>query len=126
MHGKNISWIMDIPVTMASNIQVSKKEVCPIVVSINTIGKKWSLIIIYELMKEPKSFNELKYSLNGISSKVLAENLLELQENGIIEKNPLSGQPDKNEYCLTCRGEDLKTLMDSLKSWGEKWIAPPV
>jgi len=110
---------------MAFDISSTKKEICPAVASINTIGKRWSLIIIHNLMNGPKGFNELKYSLNGISSKVLAQNLSELQENGIIEKNIICERPEKIEYILTQKGNDLKDLMEVLRTWGEKWIPPP-
>lgn len=109
---------------MASNIITTKKEICPVVESIYTIGNKWSLIIIYNLMKSPKRFNELKGCAHGISSKVLAQNLSELQEKRIIEKKIIPDQPEKTEYALTEKGEDLRNLILEMRTWGEKWLVP--
>lgn len=101
----------------------AKKEICPVVESIYTIGNKWSLVITYNLMKAPKRFNELKACIPGISSKVLTQNLCELQKKGIIEKKTIRDQPEKTEYVLTAKGEDLRNLMQEMKAWGERWLA---
>lgn len=106
------------------NQNMTAKEICPVVESIYAIGNKWSLVITYNLMKSPKRFNELKACIPGISSKVLTENLCELQEKGIIEKKT-TDQPEKNEYMLTEKGEDLRRLMAEMRAWGEKWLIPP-
>ncbi len=99
-----------------------KAELCPVVESIYTIGNKWTLVIIHNLMKEPKRFNELKNCIHGISSKVLTENLCDLQKKGIIEKKTNIDQPDKIEYVLTNKGEDLRKVMAEIRCWGEKWL----
>ena len=110
---------------MASSISTAKKEICPVVESIYTLGNKWSLVITYNLMKSPKRFNELKACIPGISSKVLTQNLSELQKNGIIEKRIILDQPEKTEYILTEKGEDLRKVMQELRSWGERWLITP-
>ncbi len=110
---------------MAPNTSTKKKEICPVVESIYTLGNKWSLVITYNLMKSPKRFNELKACIPGISSKVLTQNLYELQKNGIIGKKTIPDQPEKIEYVLTEKGEDLRNLMQEMRTWGEKWLMPP-
>ncbi len=110
---------------MASNISTTRKEICPVVESIYTIGNKWSLVIIHNLMNQPKRFNELKNCIPGISSKVLTQNLSELQKNGIVEKKTISGQPEKTEYILTEKGMDLRAVMMEMRVWGERWLVPP-
>lgn len=110
---------------MSSGTLTTKKEICPVVESIYKIGNKWSLVITYNLMKSPKRFNELKACIPMISSKVLTQNLSELQKNGIIEKRIIPAQPEKIEYVLTEKGEDLRKLMQELRTWGERWLVPP-
>ncbi len=61
----------------------------------------------------------------GISSKVLTQNLYELQRNGIIEKKVIQDQPEKTEYVLTEKGKDLRTVMMEMRTWGERWLIPP-
>lgn len=111
--------------TMTPDTFNTKKEICPVVESIYTIGNKWSLVIIHNLMKSPKRFNDLKGCMQGISSKVLAENLQELSKNGIIEKRLVPNQPEKTEYVLTEKGEDLRSVMMEMRMWGERWLLPP-
>lgn len=105
-----------------STEHLQKAELCPVVESIYAIGNKWTLVIIHHLMKEPKRFNELKGCIHGISSKVLTQNLCELQKNGIIEKKTITDQPEKIEYVLTNKGEDLRKVMAEIRCWGEKWL----
>ena len=97
------------------------EELCPVKETIKIIGKKWYLIIIYELTKGAKGFNELKESVKGISSKVLSESLKRLTEMGIAERKIHSESPIRVEYCLTEKGLDLKAIFDNMKDWGVKW-----
>lgn len=97
------------------------EELCPVKETIKIIGKKWYLIIIYELTKSAKGFNELKETVKGISSKVLSESLKTLTESGIAERNVHSESPIRVEYYLTDKGLDLKAIFECLKHWGIKW-----
>ena len=67
----------------------------------------------------------MKACIPMISSKVLTQNLSELQKNGIIEKRIILDQPEKTEYVLTMKGEDLRKLMQEMRTWGERWLVPP-
>jgi|Deesub1362A_J573_1020465.scaffolds.fasta_scaffold00005_54 DNA-binding HxlR family transcriptional regulator len=101
---------------------MANTEVCPVIETINTIGKKWHLVIIYELMKGPKRFNELKNSINGISSKTLSKSLNELRKSKIVDRKVFSDSPIRVEYSLTDKGRDLEEILEVMKHWGERWL----
>ncbi|NJD76710.1 MAG: helix-turn-helix transcriptional regulator [Candidatus Methanoperedens sp.] len=75
-------------------------------------------------MDQPKRFNELKTCIPGISSKVLTQNLSELQKSGIVEKKMIPDKPEKTEYILTEKGRDLRAVMMEMRTWGERWLVP--
>ncbi|MFQ5815071.1 MAG: winged helix-turn-helix transcriptional regulator [Candidatus Hydrothermarchaeaceae archaeon] len=98
------------------------KDVCPVRGTVNIIGKKWSLMTIYNLSDGSKGFNELLRSANGISSKTLSTTLSKLREEGIVDRRVQSDSPIRVEYSLTEKGKDLQELVDCMKQWGKKWL----
>jgi len=95
---------------------------CPITATINIIGGKWKPIIIWLLMQETKRFGELSKSIPGVSLKVLARQLKELESDGIIIRKAYPEIPPRVEYFLSKKGETLKDLMESLASWSKNNI----
>ena len=74
---------------------------CPVATTISLVGNKWKLLIIRNLMGRPWRFNELLRSLNGISQKVLTDNLRQLESDGIIYRKDYHINPPKVEYGMT-------------------------
>lgn len=99
-----------------------KKGICPVVETIKIIGKKWHLIVVYQLLSGPKRFNELLNSIEGISSKTLSESLSELVKNGLVSRKVYTSSPIRVEYCLTEKGKELRELIQAMRKWGERWI----
>jgi DNA-binding HxlR family transcriptional regulator len=86
------------------------------------LGKRWSLLILKSLnSQESIRFNELKRTLAGISSTVLAERLLELEREGLIVKKIYPEIPPKVEYSLTYRAKELEIVLRSLGDWVKRW-----
>jgi DNA-binding HxlR family transcriptional regulator len=99
------------------------KEFCPVAETVNLVGKKWTLLIIYNLLTGNKRFNELKACMNGISSKTLSKELSTLVEKGIVERKVHPKPPIRVEYSLTEMGRDLEELIGGMRSWGSKWLS---
>ena len=98
------------------------KELCPVEETIKIIGKKWYLMILHELLKESRRFNELKNSINGISSKVLSDCLTTLTREELVHREVFSEAPIKVEYSLTEKGKDLFKVFREMEDWGSKWV----
>src|SRR5438309_9508858 len=84
------------------------------------IGGKWKLPIIVALLDGRSRFNELQRTVDGISSKVLASELRELELNGFVQRQVFPGPPVVVEYRLTKHSDSLKEVLDSLAAWGGK------
>ena len=94
---------------------------CPVEYTASLIGSKWKIIILRELLKGTKRYNELTRSVVGISPKVLTENLRALEQDGIVLRKAYSVVPPKVEYSLTKKGNDLKEVIESMRRFGERY-----
>jgi DNA-binding HxlR family transcriptional regulator len=95
---------------------------CPVERTLSVLKDHWSLLILRDLLEKPMRFNELKKSIDGISSKVLSERLKELKEGGVVDKAIYPEVPVKVVYSLTEKGKDLSEVIDDIRAWGRRWI----
>ena len=94
---------------------------CPVEYTAAIISNKWKTIILRELLTGTKRYNELTRSVVGISSKVLTQNLRDLESDGIISRTVYPEVPPKVEYTLTDKGNDLKPVIEAMRSFGIKY-----
>lgn len=86
--------------------------VCPVETTLQLIGNKWKILIMRDLLTGTRRFGELKKSLNGVSQKVLTQNLRDMEENGLISRKVYAEVPPKVEYSLTDLGLTMKAILD--------------
>jgi DNA-binding HxlR family transcriptional regulator len=92
---------------------------CPIEHTVNMIGHKWKVLILRNLFNNgTQRFVELSKGINGISQKMLTQQLRQLEADGIIYRNVYPEVPPKVEYSLTELGESLKPILDEMNVWG--------
>lgn len=94
---------------------------CSVETTANLIGKKWTILVIKELLEGPKRFNELLELIDGICPRSLSLRLKELQTNKLINKKILKTIPVKIEYSLTDKGMDLASIVQQMRKWGDKY-----
>jgi DNA-binding HxlR family transcriptional regulator len=88
----------------------------------DTIGKKWSLLILrYLSANDNTHFNELKRLL-GISSNVLAKKLKQLEQEGLVIRRAVyDNSPLRVEYKVTPLAKELDAIFIGLDKWIAKW-----
>ena len=94
---------------------------CPVATTVQLIGNKWKLLIIRNLLVRPWRFNELQKSLDGISQKVLTDNLRSMETDGIITRTVYAEVPPRVEYALSPLGEPMRPILNSMQAWGEAY-----
>ena len=100
-----------------------KKNVCPIEYTLNAVGGKWKLLILFHLMiGEVKRYGELKRNITGITHKMLSSQLKELKKYGLIYRKEYHQIPPKVEYLLSEKGVTLLPILGMMYDWGEKNI----
>ena len=97
-------------------------DVCRALGIWDTIGKKWSLLILRHLSaNDNMHFNELKRLL-GISSNVLAKKLKQLEQEGLITRGAVyDNSPLRVEYKITPLAKELDAIFIDLETWIAKW-----
>jgi DNA-binding HxlR family transcriptional regulator len=93
---------------------------CPAETALKLISGRWKLLILALLFDGVKRFGELQKDLNGITQKVLTQQLRELEQDGIIHREVYPRIPPKVEYSLTPLGESLKPIILQLHEWGKE------
>ena len=93
---------------------------CPIQATINVLSGKWKVQAVWHLSFGPRRFAELRNLLRGVSEKVLAAQLRELEKDGVVNRSAERSSPPKVTYSLSPSGHNLIPLLQDLCDWGSK------
>jgi DNA-binding HxlR family transcriptional regulator len=96
---------------------MSELKSCPIETTFRIIGKRWTVLIIREILIGNTQFNRFMENIRGISPKVLTERLRELERLGIIRRRIVSKYPLRVEYSLTDMGKGFEPVLLSAASF---------
>lgn len=97
-------------------------QFCPVAAALNSVGDRWALLVVRELMLGPRRFNELQRGLQGISTDILTARLRELEVAGVVDR---AGEGRARSYRLTDGGYGLRTVLVELARWGSHQLEPP-
>jgi DNA-binding HxlR family transcriptional regulator len=93
---------------------------CPVQATFNALKGKWKVNIIWHLSFGPKRFAQLRRLLRGVSEKVLADQLRQLEAAGIVSRSVAPSKVPHVDYSLTPHGQDLLPPLQSLCDWGSR------
>jgi DNA-binding HxlR family transcriptional regulator len=94
---------------------------CPVSVSLEKLGDRWSLLIVRDLMvRGLRTFKDFHDSGEGIATNILADRLRKLQRFGIIAAEPEATDGRKVSYRLTEKGIDLAPVLLELLIWAAR------
>lgn len=95
---------------------------CPVSVSLERFGDRWSLLLIRDMMvRGYKTFKQFQESGEGIATNILANRLDRLRAAGIVETEPDVADGRRVIYRLTEKGIDLAPVLLDLLLWASKW-----
>jgi DNA-binding HxlR family transcriptional regulator len=92
---------------------------CPVEATLDVIGGKWKVVILFWLRDEVRRFSDLKRNIPGISERMLVQQLRELEEHGIVHREVYPEVPPRVEYSLTPYGRTLRPITDLMCAWGK-------
>lgn len=96
------------------------KEGCAVQTTLRVIGGKWKLPLLWYLREETMRYSELQRTIPGITPKMLAEQLRELERDGIVLRTVHPVVPPKVEYSLTAYGRTLDPILATMDAWGSR------
>lgn len=95
---------------------------CPSRTSLARIANKWTAMIVIALSDGPARFGTVRQAVGGISGKVLASTLRDLERDGIVTRTAYDEMPPRVEYELTPLGQTLREPLTALGLWAERHI----
>jgi DNA-binding HxlR family transcriptional regulator len=99
---------------------------CPVTRTIGIIGGKWKPIILNCIGDRAIRFGKLNQIIPSISNKVLAGELKELEQYGLVHRIEYTEMPPRVEYSLTNAGKSLLPLLHELANWGNTHTAKKI
>ncbi|AMO87157.1 DNA-binding HxlR family transcriptional regulator [Solibacillus kalamii] len=101
---------------------MKESALCPrLSKAMELVGKRWTALIIYQLLEGPQRFNAIEAAL-PISGRLLSERLKELEKEGIVERKVYSEVPVRVEYNLTDKGLSLEQTVREIEIWAKTWL----
>ncbi|GAB2926656.1 winged helix-turn-helix transcriptional regulator [Streptomyces heilongjiangensis] len=86
------------------------------------IANKWALLIIDALGERTLRFSELRDGVEGVSHKMLTQNLRMLERNGLVDRKVHPTVPPRVEYTLTEPGRALRATVDAMCDWTHRYL----
>lgn len=95
---------------------------CPVEATIQLIGGKYKAVILWHLMNQTLRYNEIHKRIPNATDKMLAQQLRELEKDGLINRTVYPVVPPKTEYSLTDFGQTLAPILDAMCDWGTNYL----
>jgi DNA-binding HxlR family transcriptional regulator len=105
-------------------VPVDQRSGCPINLSVEVLGDKWSLVVLRDIMfGNRRTYGEMHGdSLEGIATNILADRLKRLTDEGLVTSAPDPGHKQRTIYSLTEMAIQLVPVMAALGTWGVKFL----
>ena len=93
---------------------------CPFEIALEIMAGKWKGLILWHLCQKIYRYSELKREINGITQKMLTQNLRMFEDKGIISRKVYPQIPPKVEYSITPLGKKIEPILVMLQDWGRE------
>jgi len=117
---------MNTTVTQQARHALAQKQrfssTCSVPQVLDQIGSKWAILIIYALSQGTKRYSQLQHMIEGISPKMLIQNLRKLEACGLVQRVVYPVVPPQVDYSLSPLGETLVDPLAMLYVWAEKHL----
>ncbi len=107
---------------MSGKPKVKGRSRCPLSISLDVVGDRWSLLIVRDLMvRGYRTFREFKEAGEGIATNILADRLKKLEAAGVLVREPDETDGRKINYRLTQKGIDLAPVVLEIFVWSARY-----
>lgn len=96
----------------------SYDQFCATARALDSVGDRWTLLIVRELLAGPRRYTDLHADLPGVSTDVLASRLKDMEQSGLATRRRLPPPAAASVYELTERGRGLLPVLAALAEWG--------
>ena len=96
---------------------------CPIAGTLDIVGDRWTLVIIRDMVTGKKRFSEFLASPEKITTSVLANRLVLMEQHGLVIKAAYQSNPKRFDYTLTPKGQALLPVAQEMCRWANSFVA---
>ena len=100
-------------------------ETCQAQAVLQLLSGKWKLVVLWVLRDGPLRFGEVRDRIDGISEKVLTQQLRALERDGLVARTAFPEIPPRVEYRLAPRACELVPVLNNLAAWSREHLALP-
>jgi DNA-binding HxlR family transcriptional regulator len=97
---------------------------CSVARCLEVIGEWWTPLLLRDLFLGVSRFDDFQ-TRTGIARNILADRLARLVEAGVVEKVRYQDHPERFDYRLTEKGQDLWRVIAAMREWGDAWETGP-
>ena len=87
--------------------------------TIETVGRRWTGVVILELVRGELGFSAIKDAIPGISDRLLSDRLKELEAEDMVQRTRRGREVG---YTLTDKGHGLVPILDAVFTFNEAWV----
>ena len=100
----------------------TRRSGCAVACTLDIIGDRWTLLVVRDLMRGKRYFDDFLRSPERIASNVLSARLRALCEQGLVEKTRDPSDRRRYTYGLSGDGRRLVELLGNVAAWGLKYL----
>jgi DNA-binding HxlR family transcriptional regulator len=103
----------------------AERAACPLYTAIAVIDGRWKPMIFQRLSEQPRGFLALRRAMPRVTTKVLREQLRQMQADGLVSREELTPARLGVRYRVTPYGASLGPVFETLWKWGVAHLARP-
>ena len=101
-------------------------KACPVDTTFSIIGKKYTVLLIRNMLSNHTRFNQFLESIEGMNQKILSARLREMEKSGLITRKVYAEMPLRVEYFLTEKGRATKPILDYMAAFSLQYCSKDV
>ena len=101
-------------------------KACPVDTTFRIIGKKYTVLLIRNMLSDHTRFNQFLESIEGMNQKILSARLKEMEKNELITRKVYAETPLRVEYYLTEKGRATKPILDYMAAFSLQYCSKDV
>ena len=101
-------------------------KACPVDTTSKIIGKKYTILLIRNMLSNHKRFNQFLESIEGMNQKILSTRLKEMEREGLVIRKVYAEMPLRVEYFLTEKGRATKPILDQMAAFSLQYCSKDV
>jgi DNA-binding HxlR family transcriptional regulator len=101
-------------------------KACPVDTTSKLIGKKYTVLLIRNMLSNHKRFNQFLESIEGMNQKILSTRLKEMEREGLVTRKVYAEMPLRVEYFLTEKGRATKPILDHMAAFSLQYCSKDV